>query len=62
MGFFSVFGAALAALASVAAAAELKQITNFGPNPSNAKMFLYVILPASFSPSMANADFHIGPR
>ncbi|CRK09462.1 hypothetical protein BN1708_002164 [Verticillium longisporum] len=42
MRFLSTLGTGLLALCTTAQAASLQQITNFGANPSNAKMYIYV--------------------
>ncbi|EEY23771.1 acetylxylan esterase [Verticillium alfalfae VaMs.102] len=42
MRFLSTLGSGLLALCATAQAASLQQITNFGANPSNAKMYIYV--------------------
>src|SRR5688572_11278297 len=47
----------LAGLSAMASAAELTQITNFGPNPTNASFYLYV--PDSFK---ANSPLLVYPH
>src|SRR5688500_20168710 len=73
----ALFGAAIVACAAMlfgstpASAASLQQITNFGPNPSNIKMYLYVPANVSARPAIlvgvhwchgTAQDFYSGTR
>ena len=49
MGIMKYFTTALAALSTTVTAAQLEQVSNFGTNPSNVRMYIYVpdTLPAN---------------